>query len=110
MDRTILDKLHRKPFSISQAIPSRGADCLDRTLDMTDYTEDPDIFFTDNWLPVELKDVPGKYVWIGFPYGRGKTVCRFKPIMMDVARKIHGAEIFDYTDTTNMLFLFIPED
>lgn len=106
----IYEKLKRSSFNIGRTVPSRSIDCVDDKLNIKDYTDSNELFFTDNWLPEELKDIPGKYVWIGFPFGRGKTVKKYMPEMMNIANKIKGGIVFDFTRETSMLFVFIPEE
>lgn len=106
----IFEKLHNIRFSIGETITTRGADCLDNKLNIEDYTDDDCIFFTDNWLPMLLKDIPGKYVWIGFKHSRGKNIKKYLPKMRAVANQINGGLVYDYTRETDMLFVFIPED
>lgn len=108
--KKILDDLHYTRFNIGRTDTTRSNDCLDDYLDISDFTDNEDIFFTDNWLPIELKDIPGKYVWIGFTAGRGHTLRRFLPEMERIARQIDGGIIYDFTKDTNMLFVFIPND
>lgn len=109
--REALDKLHRIDFYIGETVTNRQGDCLANKLNIEDFTDNENLFFTDNWLPVLLKDIPGKYVWIGFPYGRGHTVKRYLPEMRVVARKLApNAEVYDFTKTTSMLFVFIPDE
>lgn len=110
-NQKILDMLHYIEFNIGNAINTRCQDCLDDKLHIEDYTENKNLFFTDNWLPKELTDIPGKYVWIGFYHGRGKTLKKFLPEMRIVANKIaNNGIVYDFTNETDMLFVFIPED
>ena len=110
-NREALDKLHYIDFNIGETTTSRQSDCLADKLNMEDFTDNQNLFFTDNWLPILLKDTPGKYVWIGFQFGRGRTVKKYLPIMRSVARQIaSNAEVYDFTKTTSMLFVFIPDE
>lgn len=108
MNEEIYEKLRGTSFSIGRTDTTRRKDYLGDKLNIKDFTDSEELFFTDNWLPIELKDIPGKYVWIGFPFGRGKTVRRFLPEMRHIAEQLHG-EVFDFTKDTSMLFVFVPE-
>ena len=105
----ILRQIYRNGFSIGRTTSQRSNDCLDRTLDLSKYSNDPDIILTDNWLPIELKDIPGKYVWVGT---RGRySDRRYSSIAttaMDIAKDLGGTAI-DFTDDTQMFFVFIPD-
>ena len=110
-NREALDKLHRIDFNIGETVTNRGNDCLADKLDIAEFTSNENLFFTDNWLPVLLKDIPGKYVWIGFSFGRGRSLNKYLPEMRSIARKLSpNAEVYDFTNTTSMLFVFIPEE
>lgn len=109
-NREVLDKLHYIRFNIGETVTNRGGDCLSNKLNIEDFTENQNLFFTDNWLPILLKDIPGKYVWIGFSHGRGRSLNRLLPEMRRVAKQIHNGIIYDFTDTTDMLFVFVPDE
>lgn len=106
-----LEKLHCIEFTISETVSNRREDCLANKLDIKEFTENDNLLFTDNWLPVLLKDIPGKYVWIGFRHGKGRSVSKYLPEMKTVARKLSSnSELYDFTKETDMLFVFIPEE
>lgn len=109
-NQEVFDKLHRIDFNIGETVTNRSMDCLADKLNIEDFTTNTNIFFTDNWLPILLKDIPGKYVWIGFSHGKGKTLKKYLFEMRNVARQISNGIIYDFTNTTDMLFVFIPEE
>lgn len=109
-NKEVLDKLHHISFNIGETTTTRGGDCLSDKLNIEDFTYNPNMFFTDNWLPILLKDIPGKYVWIGYRFGRGRSINKYLPEMRKIARQIPGGIVYDFTDTTNMLFVFIPDE